>query len=90
MSPTYKFLITYNTRVELDFHRFCVIRRTPTNELVGWVGNKGITACVPNSRGENPLILRGREVFQEDMLNTPKTARSENSELRFSCSWYFN
>lgn len=82
--PTHKLFITYNGRIELDLYSFRMIGRTRTNEVIGWVDNKGITARVSNRSGDNPFVLRRREVFQENMLDTPKTARSENGNLRLS------
>ena len=82
--PTYKLFITNETGIELNFYGFRMIGRTRTNELVGWVGDDGITACVSNRGRKNPFFLRRGEMLQENMLDTPKAACSENSNLRLS------
>lgn len=83
-TPTYKLFITYNTGIELDLYSLRVIGRTRTNKLVGWVGYKGVTTCISNRCRENSFILRRWEMLQEDMLDTPETARSKNGKLRLS------
>jgi len=89
-SLTYKLFVTYDTRIELNLYSFRVIRRTLTNEPVGWVRDEGITACVANRRGEDSFVLRRREMLKKNMLDAPKTARSENGNLRWGCSWDFD
>jgi hypothetical protein len=78
--------ISYDSGIELDPYGFRMISRTRTNLLVGWVGYQGITTYVSNRRRENSFILRRREMLQEDMLDTPKAARSEYGDLRLSFS----
>ena len=83
---TYKLFISYNIGIELDLYSFSVISRTRTNLLVGWVGCKGLSTCVPNRCRNNPFLLGRREMLQENMLDTPKAARSENGYLSLSFS----
>jgi len=68
----YKFFISYNARIELNLYSFCVMDHTP---------------CISNSRGEDSFVLCGREMLQENMLDAPKTAPSENGNLGLSSSW---
>ena len=84
--PTYELFVSYNIGIELDLYSFSVISRTRTNLLVGWVGCKGLSTCVSNRCRNNPFLLGRREMLQENMLDTPKAARSENGYLSLSFS----
>jgi hypothetical protein len=84
--PTYKFLIRYDTGIELDLDSFRMISRTRTNLLVGWVDYQGIATYVSNSCRKDSFLLRYRVMLQENMLDTPKAAPSEISDLRLNFS----
>lgn len=68
---TDEFLILDDGGIKLDPHCLCVLCRTIAHLPVARVGC--LATSEPDRGLQDPLVLRGRVVFQEDVLCTPET-----------------
>jgi hypothetical protein len=68
--------------VELDAERLGVARRAGADLSVGRVRRGGVPARVAHGGLQNALVLFGRVVFEEDVLDAPEAAGGERGDLR--------
>ena len=54
---TNKLAVAHDRKVKVDLHRFCMVRRAPTHQLVTRVRNEGVPTRVPTAVFKIPLLV---------------------------------
>ncbi len=58
-----------------------MVCRARTNSSVVRIRRTFLASSVSDTRFQNALILRGREVLEEDVLGSPETSRGKGRDL---------
>ncbi len=64
-----------------------MISCSSTHVFVGGVCDKGVSAGVPNRSFEDSFVLRGWEVFEKDVFDTPEAAGRKCRNFWFMSNW---
>lgn len=84
-SPTHEFAIRNDGWVKLDPDRLGVIGSALADLRVGRID--GLASGVAYRRLQDAFVLRGRVMFQEDVLDTPEASCSEGRDFEVLRCW---